>query len=64
MEDYLLAVFDLSITIKEETCIKSNLFVQIEKYSKILQIWLIQGKVIKVFSKFKILPTLRIKKCP
>ena len=48
MECYLLAVSGLSITLREEICAKSNLFVQIEKYFKILQIWLIQSNMIKV----------------
>ena len=34
MGDYLLAVSDLSITLKEETCVKSNLFVQLKNISK------------------------------
>ena len=38
MECYLLAASGLSITLREEICAKSNLFVQIEKYFKILQI--------------------------
>ena len=50
MEDYLLAVSDVSITLREEISAKSNLFVQIEKYFKILQIWLIQSNMIKVCS--------------
>ena len=48
MECYLLAVSGLSITLREEICAKSNLFVQIEKYFKILQIWLIPSNMIKV----------------
>ena len=31
MEGYLLAVSDLSITLREDICAKTNLFVQIEK---------------------------------
>ena len=38
MEGYLLAVSDLSVTLREEIYKKRNLFVQIEKYFKILQI--------------------------
>ena len=63
MEGYLLAISDLSITLREEICVKSNLFVQIEKYFKILEIWLIQSDMIKVCSQFKIFPTLLTKKC-